>query len=64
MTIKEARHRLAKAGMELGTVERRLTNSRRVTVYPIITPIGNTMEFQADELAGLIRDLARASNAC
>ena len=64
MTIKEARQRLAKAGIGLGKVQRRSTASGSETVYPIITPIGNTMEFHDDEFAGLLRDLARASQTC
>lgn len=75
MTIKEARQRLAQAGIGLGTVQRRSnagggsntgrsTISRCETIYPIITPVGNTMEFQAHEMVALLRDLARASANC
>jgi hypothetical protein len=63
MTIKEARQRLAKAGIGLGTVHRRGSEAGLETIYPIITPVGSTIEFQADDFARLLRDLARASNA-
>lgn len=63
MTIEEARLRLAKAGIGLGTVQRRQTDSRCETIYPITTPVGSTMEFQAHEMVALLRDLARACNA-
>ena len=64
MTIKQARLRLAKVGIGLGKVQRRRTDSQCETIYPIITPVGSTMEFQAHEFVGLLRDLARASDAC
>jgi len=64
MTIKEARQCLAKAGIGLGKVHRRDTGSGCETIYPIITPVGNTMEFHDDEFVGLLRDLARASQTC
>lgn len=61
MTIKEARERLAKAGIGLGKVQSRSTGPSSETVYPIITPVGSTMEFRSDEFLSLLRDLARAA---
>ncbi len=57
ISVREARTRLATAGIELGQSLQERTASGKITGFQVTTPVGTEVFMRPRDVAGLLRDL-------